>query len=97
MKIISLDENDNEMVGYKLSEVDHILFKLHICGVYFSLVKYLQDQGVLDENGNVISNKFGMVGIKEKENCGFFEKTVEEYIFVPIEGVQKLINELKQR
>lgn len=97
MKKIFLDENDNETIGYKLSEVDLIIFKLHICGVDFNLVKYLQDQGVLDENGHVINNKFGMVGMKEIENCGFFEKTVEEYIFVSIEGTMKLIDELKQR
>lgn len=97
MRKIYLGENDNEIIGYKLSEVDLIIFKLRICGDDFRLVKYLQDQGVLDENGNVISDKFGMVGMKERVVGGFFEKTVEEYIFVPIEGTMELINELKQR
>lgn len=91
---IYFDEDSEAVYGYKLSEIDTILWTNKICDLEFNLVEYLRKKKVLNKSGKVISDKYGMMNMEETTTGGMYEETKQKYIFVPIEGARDLIGEL---
>lgn len=91
---IYFGEDSEAVYGYKLSEIDTILWTNKICDLGFNLVEYLRKKKVLNKSGKVISDKYGMMNMEEKTIEGLYEETTQKYIFVPIDGARELIGEL---
>lgn len=81
-------------VGFKLHELSHIIWDLTCHDKEVNIVNYLKAHNVIDGNGKVIDDHYGMANMVECELDNCCGITRNEFIFVSYEGAKKLVKEL---
>lgn len=80
-------------VGFPLFDICHLIWQLRYGHNEVDVIAYLKNHNIIDLNGKVIDERYGMTNVTENSTDAY-SKTSKEYILVSIEGAKQLIKEL---